>query len=78
MIYCVVPHELEDPLYAQLLEYYKENPNVSVIIDRREGANRRDREVTPPPEIAEQRKTRDRRRPRITGTFPKTDIPDSE
>jgi hypothetical protein len=78
MIYCVVPPELEEELYAQLLEYYKANPNVSVIIDRREGPNRRDREVEPPPEIAEQRKTRDRRRPRIAGTFPTTDLPDSE
>lgn len=76
MIYCVVPPELEDSLYAQLVEYYKENPNVAVIIDRREGPNRRERGVEPPPEIAEQRQTRDRRRPRAAGTFPKTDIPE--
>jgi hypothetical protein len=76
MIYCVVPPELEEELYAQLLEHYKENPNVSVIIDRREGPDRRDREPKPPPEIAEKRQTRDRRRPRITGTFPKTDLPE--
>jgi hypothetical protein len=47
-----------------------------VIIDRREGANRRERGVEPAPEIAEQRKARDRRRPRASGTFPKTDIPE--
>jgi hypothetical protein len=76
MIYCVVPPELEDALYAQLTEYYKANPNVSVIIDRRAGPNRRERGVEPTPEIAEQRKTRDRRRPRATGTFPKTDFPE--
>ena len=76
MIYCVVPPELEDDLYEQLVEHYKGNPNVSVIIDRRGGPDRRDRELKPPPEIAEKRQTRDRRRPRITGTFPKTDLPE--
>jgi hypothetical protein len=76
MIYCVVPRELEDDLYEQLLEHYKGNPNVSVIIDRREGPDRRHREPKPPAEIAEQRETRDRRRRRVTGTFPKTDPPE--
>ena len=37
MIYCVVPPELEDELYDKLVEYYKDNPNVTVIIDRRTG-----------------------------------------
>ncbi len=76
MIYCVVPPELEDELFAQLVEHYKGNPNVSVIIDRREGPDRRDHEPKPSPEIAEQRQTRDRRRKRVTGTFPKTDLPE--
>jgi hypothetical protein len=76
VIYCVVPPELEDELYAQLVEHYKGNPNVSVIIDRRGGPDRRDREPKPTAEIAEKRQTRDRRRPRITGTFPKTDLPE--
>jgi hypothetical protein len=76
VIYCVVRPELEEELFEQLVAHYKGNPNVSVIIDRRVGPDRRDRDPKPPPEIAEQRETRDRRRPRITGTFPKTDLPE--
>jgi hypothetical protein len=76
MIYCVVTPELEEELYEQLLKYYEGNPHVSVIIDRREGPDRRDRAPKPSPEIAEKRQTRDRRRPRVTGTFPKTDLPE--
>jgi hypothetical protein len=75
MIYCVVPPELEDELYAQLTEHYKGNPNVSVIIDRREGPDRRHGEPEPSAEVSEKRETRDRRRRRITGTFPNTDPP---
>ena len=71
MIYCVIPAELADELYDKMVEYYKDNPNVTVIIDRREGPDRR--QGTPPPEIAERRQTRDRRRQRVTGTFPDTD-----
>jgi hypothetical protein len=41
MIYCVIPRELEDELYEKMVEYYKDNPNVTVIIDRREGDDRR-------------------------------------
>ena len=41
MIYCVIPRELEDELYAKMVEYYKDNPHVTVIIDRREGDDRR-------------------------------------
>ena len=41
MIYCVIPRELADELYDKMVEYYKDNPNVTVIIDRREGADRR-------------------------------------
>src|SRR5207244_816784 len=29
MIYCVIPPELEDSLYEKLVEYYKDNPNVT-------------------------------------------------
>ena len=76
MIYCVVPPELEAELFAQLVEHYKDNPNVTVIIDRRSGPDRRDREGKPSAEVVEQRQTRDRRRPRVTGTFPKTDLPE--
>ena len=74
MIYCVVPPELEDELYAKLVEHYKDNPNVSVILDRRKGPDRRN--AKPADEIKEQRVVRDRRRARMPGTFPATDIPD--
>ena len=74
MIYCVIPPELEDELYDKLVKYYEDNPNVEVIVDRRSGPDRRQGKVSA--EIKEQRKTRDRRRPRVTGTFPSTDVPE--
>ena len=67
MIYCVIPPELEDELFAKMVDYYKDNPNVTVIVDRRVGSDRR--HGKDPPE-GEQRETRDRRRGRIPGTFP--------
>jgi hypothetical protein len=73
MIFCVIPRELEDELFDKMVEYYKDNPNVTVIVDRREGADRRDRKPTP--EVQEKRQVRDRRRSRVTGTFPETDPP---
>jgi hypothetical protein len=68
VIYCVIPRELADELYDKMVEYYKDNPNVTVIIDRREGNDRRRARGA-----GEQRQTRDRRRPRIPGTFPDTE-----
>ena len=41
MIYCVIPRGLEDELFEKMVEYYKDNPNVTVIVDRREGEDRR-------------------------------------
>lgn len=76
MIYCVIPPELKDELYDRLVEYYKDNPNVEVIVDRRSGPDRR--QGTPSPEMKERRQTRDRRRGRVPGTFPPTDIPADE
>jgi hypothetical protein len=70
MIYCVIPPELEDELYEKMVEYYKDNPNVTVIIDRRQGPDRR--KGKPAGEFQDQRQTRDRRRARIPGTFPQT------
>ena len=67
MIYCVIPPELEDELFDKMVEYYKDNPNVTVIVDRRTGPDRRQGKT--PPE-GEKRETRDRRRPRVPGTFP--------
>ena len=64
MIYCVIPRELEDELFAKMVEYYKDNPNVTVILERREGPDRREGR-----ELGGKRETRDRRRPRIPGTF---------
>ncbi len=64
MIYCVIPRELEDELFEKMVEYYKDNPNVTVIVDRRTGPDRRSKRET-----GGKRETRDRRRPRIPGTF---------
>jgi hypothetical protein len=67
MIYCVIPLELADDLYDKLVDYYRDNPNVEVIVDRRGGERRHDSTQ------GGQRTLRDRRRTRIPGTFPNTD-----
>jgi len=67
MIYSVVPEELADELYDKLVEYYKDDPNVKVIIDRRK-SERRARDGSD--DSADQREVRDRRRPRVVGDFP--------
>jgi hypothetical protein len=71
VIYCVVPPELEDELFDKLTEHYRDNPNVTVIVDRRIGPDRRRGRQS-----GGKRVTRDRRRPRAPGTFPATDPPD--
>jgi hypothetical protein len=71
MIYCVIPRELEDELFEKLTEYYKDNPNVTVIVDRRTGPDRRQGKGG-----GGKRQTRDRRRPRAPGTFLSSDAPD--
>ena len=63
MIYCVIPPELEDELFDRLTEYYKDNPNVTVIIDRRDGPGP-PAGKEPTEEEQEQRELRDRRRRR--------------
>ena len=68
VIYCVIPPELKDELFDKMVEYYKDNPNVTVIIDRREGDDRRNGRT-----YGGKREIRDRRRARIPGTFPETD-----
>ena len=65
MIYCVVPRELETELYDKLAEYYDDNPNVTVIVDRRDGDDRRSTL-----DFGRRRQIRDRRRARAPGTFP--------
>jgi hypothetical protein len=75
MIYCVIPEELEGELFDRLTEYYKDNPNVTVIVDRRAGPDRRSLKE-PTAEEKERRELRDRRR-RRPGTFPSTDVPET-
>ena len=72
MIYCVVPPELEAELFQKLVDHYADNPNVTVIVDRRTGPDRRRAESNVP---GGKRQIRDRRRARIPGTFPDTDPP---
>jgi hypothetical protein len=69
VIYSVVPEELAPELYERLVEYYKDDPNVKVIIDRRK-SERRAKGAT---EGSEHRARRDRRRSRVTGEFPRID-----
>jgi len=73
MIYCVIPRELADELYDKMVEYYKDNPNVTVIVDRREGRDRR-KEGEERLEAIEKRTVRDRRRAH-PGKFPDVDAP---
>ena len=69
MIYCVVPEELAPDLYDKLANYYADDPNVEVIIDRRR-AERRGRGADAP---SDQRVLRDRRRRGVPGEFPPLD-----
>ena len=69
MIYCVIPQALADELYDRMVEYYKDDPNVTVIIDRRKGPDRRAGESS---EHDERRVIRDRRNRRASGSFPPT------
>ena len=73
MIYCVIPRELADQLYDKMVDYYKDNPNVTVIVDRRDGPDRRATENGT--EFKEKRQVRDRRRAH-PGVFPDTDAPE--
>jgi hypothetical protein len=85
VIYCVVPEALADELYDKLVDYYNDDPNVKVIIDRRSkdrrkeydrrAAKRDDAAVEEVPEIEEDEKMprrtiRDRRNRRAPGSFP--------
>jgi hypothetical protein len=65
MIYCVVPEPLADELFDKLTSYYSEDPNVTVIVDRRRGSRR---EVDSAG--GGQREVRDRRRARVPGELP--------
>ena len=69
MIYCVIPRELESELFQKMTDYYGENPNVTVIVDRRSGPDRRRGKA-----YGGMREIRDRRRLRAAGTFPRVDV----
>ena len=71
MIYSVVPEELAPELYDKLVAYYADDPNVKVIIDRRQ-RERRSKDAVGDA-AGHQRETRDRRRPRVPGDFPRID-----
>ena len=64
--------ELQDELYDKLVTYYADNPDVTVIPDRRRGPDRRSASGQDAHE--ERRITRDRRRGRVTGTFPTVEV----
>jgi hypothetical protein len=67
MIYCVIPQALADELYEKLSKHYESDPNVTVIVDRRESERRaRGSKASG----GQARTVRDRRRPRVTGSFP--------
>jgi hypothetical protein len=68
MIYCVIPEPLAEQLFDQMSDYYKDEPGVQVIVDRRK-SERRDRGSTG----GGQRVIRDRRR-RRPGMFPRTKL----
>ena len=81
MIYCVVPEPLADELYDKLVDYYKDDPNVEVIIDRRAKDRRKERDrrnarrdgsqdVPEEEEKVPRRTIRDRRNRRAPGSFP--------
>jgi hypothetical protein len=72
MIYCVIPRDLETELYDKMVDYYRDNPNVTVIVDRREGPDRRGGAGGTDDERRAKNQFRDRRRARIAGTFPDT------
>jgi hypothetical protein len=69
MIYCVIPRALEEELFDRMVSYYEGNPNVTVIVDRRSGPDRRRGRA-----YGGMRELRDRRRLRAAGTFPNVDV----
>jgi len=65
VIYCVVPEPLVDELFDKLTDYYAEDPNVTVIVERRR-ASRRGSGA----QMGGARTVRDRRRARVPGELP--------
>ena len=68
-IYCVIPQELEGELFQKMVDYYKDDPDVEVIVDRRGRQDRRKASGNTGPD--ERREIRDRRQRRPPGSFPK-------
>jgi hypothetical protein len=64
VIYYVIPRELADKYYEEFKKRFEGVEGVEVIIDRRQGERRSGTEG------GGQRVLRDRRRRRITGSFP--------
>jgi hypothetical protein len=64
VIYYVIPRELAERYYDEFKRRFEGVDGVEVIIDRREGERRS------PGDSGGQRVLRDRRRRRITGSFP--------
>jgi hypothetical protein len=65
MIYCVVPKPLAGELYDKLADYYKDESNVEVIVDRRAmGGQPGDHDAF-----------QNRRRQRAKGSFDKIEPP---
>jgi len=65
VIYCVVPEDLEGELFERLSTYYADDPDVTVIVDRRR-SSRRERGSTG----GGKRELRDRRRRGVAGDLP--------
>ncbi|HWX95205.1 MAG TPA: hypothetical protein VNZ01_00015 [Solirubrobacteraceae bacterium] len=73
MIFCVVPRPLADELLPKLVDYYKDEENVTVIVDRREFDRRARYSHSRKAERdarAQRRIVRDRRRARVPGDLP--------
>jgi hypothetical protein len=65
VIYCVVPEPLAGDLLDKLTDYYADDPNVTVIVDRRKTSRRGHSSSG-----GGKRELRDRRRHRVTGELP--------
>ena len=68
MIYCVVPKPLAETLYPKLVEHYRDDENVTVIVERREFDRRaRNGSKSASADGQQRRVIRDRRRARVAG-----------
>ena len=70
-IYCVVRPELGTDVYRSLVEYYRDEPDVEVIKERRKAERRSRPGERPGGDTPQKRTLRDRRRRLIPGTFPR-------